>query len=79
MLVKFKGSIGSREGWSYCTGQVVRIGEQFTADEVPAEQANQWLESGLLELERDLTGADAEGETNKTEPARRVGRMTPRR
>lgn len=48
MRVRILRSIASAE-WSYGYGQEVGVGKEFTADTIPADVAESWLESGLAE------------------------------
>ena len=45
MRVEFTVSIASAT-WSFVPGQVVRVGEAFALDEIPAAIADAWLACG---------------------------------
>jgi hypothetical protein len=48
MQVRIVHSIASAD-WSFSAGQIVRAGKTFAPDEVPADLATTWLNSGLAE------------------------------
>lgn len=48
MQVRFTNSIASAD-WAYAPAQVVTLGKEFTATEIPADIGRAWLASGIVE------------------------------
>lgn len=48
MTVKFTTGIAS-DKWSYAPDQIVTLGKEWTADEIPGDAGRVWLSSGIVE------------------------------
>lgn len=62
MQVQITNSIASAD-WSYGAGQIVKVGSEFSATEIPADIAPAWLESGIASRCEEKASLETDAET----------------